>query len=138
MATSEQERRHYVEWYRSSGLTPVMFCKQHPIKVKTFYGWLKRYPCSLGQMSKVSPSLTVSRESLPPEDYFIPLKITDFEAGQDVIPEGDCMQSPCEDSIKRPLTLCFKTPHFCLDVSLNMDDHFSQFKLMLQAFQELT
>ena len=135
MASSEKERRRYVELYHASGLTPVMFCKQHSIKVKTFYGWLKRYPCPLRETSKLSPSRESSSFS---EEAFIPLKITDFNPEQEVTPERDSIKFPSGSTMKPLLTLCFKTPHFCLDVSLDLDQHFSEFQLMLQAFQELS
>jgi hypothetical protein len=132
MATSEQDRRNYVELYRASGLSPVMFCKKHSIKVKTFYKWLKRYPF----LSREPGTLPV-REEFSGKESFVPLKVTDFEVGQEVRPESERIQSPCEDSTKPPLSLCFKTPHFSLDVCLTMGDHFSDFKLILQAFQDL-
>lgn len=136
MATSDQERRKYVESYRASGLSAVMFCKKNDIKVKTFYAWLKRYPCLSREPIKLVPSHNVPGQALRTERLFVPLKITDFSPEQGLIPERGSMTSVGEDN-RPPLTLCFKTPHFCLDVCLNMGDHFSDFKLMLQAFQDL-
>jgi hypothetical protein len=137
MASSEKERRNYVELYTASGLSPAMFCKQHSLKVKTFYKWLKRYPCLPREPIKLASPCTNTGQVFPSEQLFMPLKITDFKPEQTLAPEGGFMTSLGEPPKTPPLTLCFKTPHFSLDVCLHMDDHFSDFKLMLQAFQEL-
>ena len=116
MVTTDKERLEHVNEFYKSGLMPVAFCKKHQLNVKTFYVWLKRYPIN-DDKTRLRPALMV-------EPSFLPLQIVEDSQSENVL-------------TKLPITLSFKTKNFCLDIPLNIQENFADFRLLLQALNEL-
>lgn len=119
MATTDKERREYVEAFHRSGLTPVMFCTRNHLKIKTFYAWLKRYPSNLEE-TKLYDSLPSSLGA-----SFLPIQIAEDSKPECVLPQ-------------QPITLSLKTKNFCLEFPLNMQENFADFKCVVQALHALS
>jgi len=128
MATTDKERREYVEVFYASGLTPVKFCERHKLKPKTFYVWLKRYASDLHDFK--SPEALDKKHSGSVPTPFLPIHIVEE------------MKSEAPQNAFKPVTpvtlLSIKTKNFCLEFPLNIQENLADFKCVVQAFHELS